>query len=140
MGLSVTASARQQILDAGPSVVAELEGEKAARFKAKTMLIPSPTQVQEAISKIPFGQSNTLKELREALAESSGADVTCPYTARICWELVALAAEEDRAEGNIEVTPWWRVTRDGKPSSNLPGGEERHRALLLAEGGLLVTG
>ncbi len=115
-------------------MVAELEGEKAARFGAKTMLIPSPLQLEDAISNISFGRTMTLKELRASLAKSAGADVTCPYSARICWELVAQAAEEDRAEGKTEVTPWWRVTKDGKPSAKLPGGEGRHRALLQAEG------
>ena len=98
------------------------------------MLIPSPRQVQEAIWGIPLGESRTLVELRSSLAKSSGADVTCPHSARVCWELVAQAAEEDRAEGKTDVTPWWRVTKDRKPSAKLPGGEERHRALLLAEG------
>jgi len=134
MGAQVSGSARQRMIEAAAPVVAELEGEKAARFGAKTMLIPSPLQVAEAISNIPFGRSNTLKELRAQLAASAGADVTCPYTARICWELVAQVAEEDRVEGKTDVTPWWRVTKDRKPHARLPGGENRHRALLQAEG------
>jgi alkylated DNA nucleotide flippase Atl1 len=134
MKSKVEASARQRILDAPAPVVAALEGEKAARFKASTMLIPSPAQVEEAIRQIPFGQAVTLAKLRLSLANSVGADVTCPYTARICWELVAVAAEEDRAEGMKDVTPWWRVTKDHKPSARLPGGERHHRALLGAEG------
>jgi alkylated DNA nucleotide flippase Atl1 len=60
-----------------------LEGAKAARFNAKTVLIPSPMQVRDAIA---------------------------------------------------EVTPWWRVTKEGKPNPKMPGGIERHRALLLEEG------
>ncbi len=115
-------------------MVAELTGEKAARFKAKTMLIPSPLQVQGAIDQIPMGNTVTLLKLRQILAVDAGADVTCPYSARVGWELVAQAAEEDRSEGKMDVTPWWRVTKDGKPSAKTPGGEERHRALLLAEG------
>jgi len=127
-------SARARILEAGEPLVAGLDGEMAARFRAKTMLIPSPKQVQEAIWLIPFGESVTLMGLRASLAKNSGADVTCPYSARVCWELVAQAAEEDRAEGKTGVTPWWRVTKDRKPNAKLPGGQERHRALLLAEG------
>ena len=133
MAVKEFVSARERIRTAAAPVVADLDGDKAARFKAKTMLIPSPQQVQTAISSIPFGQSRTLLELRKILADGSGADVTCPYTARICWELVAEAAEEDRADGKTDVTAWWRVTKDGAPNSKLPGGTERHRALLLAE-------
>ncbi len=127
-------SARDRIRSAAAPLVAELEGAKAARFKASTMLIPSPLQVQKAINGIPLGKTVTLTELRKTLAEQSDADVTCPYTARVCWALVAEAAEEDRAEGKPDVTPWWRVTKDGAPSAKTPGGPERHRSLLLAEG------
>ena len=122
------------MLAAEAPVVAPLEGEKAKRFRAQSMLIPSPQQVQQAIAEIPFGRACTLRELRKSLADSSGADVTCPYTARIFWELVAFAAEEDRADGKTDIAPWWRVTKDHKPSAKLPGGEQRHRALLLSEG------
>jgi len=134
MAVKALVSARQRIREAAAPFVAKLEGEKAARFGAATMLIPSPLQVQKAIAAIPLGQSKTLRGLRESLAADSGADVTCPYTARVCWELVAEAAEEDRTEGKTDIAPWWRVTKDHKPSSKVPGGETRHRALLLAEG------
>jgi len=103
-------------------------------MKAETMLIPTPGQVQEAIFKIPAGQTVTLSQLREELARASGADITCPFTAGVCWTLVAEASEKERIDGRTEVAPWWRVTRDGKPNPKLPGGEMRHRALLLEEG------
>ena len=126
-------SARERMAGWGAPVVDTLEPAKAARLKAKTMLMPSPNQVRDAIATIPAGQTKTLKEVRREIADASGADMTCPVAARQCWRLVAEAAEEDRADGN-KVAPWWRVTKDGKPDSRVPGGEANHRALLHAEG------
>lgn len=127
-------SARERISQSEPPVVATLEGEKAKRFRARTMLIPSPHQVRDAISEIPVGSTLTLKELQLKLARAAAADVSCPFATRICWQLVAEAAEEDRAEGISPVTPWWRVTKDKHPNPKLPGGSERHCALLGQEG------
>ncbi|HWD37360.1 MAG TPA: hypothetical protein VG944_00805 [Fimbriimonas sp.] len=127
-------TARQKMAQAAAGWVAELEPEKAARFKAKTMLIPSPVQVEQAISAIAMGECKSLLQVRRELAQSFGAEVTCPYAARVGWELAAEAAEEDRLAGASSVTPWWRVTKDGKPHSKLPGGAENHRRLLLMEG------
>lgn len=118
------------MLASEPPVVARLEGSKAARFAAETMLIPSPLQMWEAIQTIPAGSSKSLLKLRKELAQTSGADVTCPRAAFLCWQLVAQASDEPGGE----VAPWWRLTKEGKPEKRLPGGEERHRALLAAEG------
>ena len=115
-------------------MVDALDPAKAARLKARTMLMPSPAQVRDAIATIPQGQSKTMRELRKELAAASGAEMTCPVAARTCWRIVAEAAEEDRADGITPVTPWWRVTKDCKPFSRLPGGEASHRARLSAEG------
>jgi alkylated DNA nucleotide flippase Atl1 len=127
-------TARQKLSGEDPPAVYTVEAAKAARFNAKTMLIPSPMQVRDAIAEIPYGQTRTALQVRKQLAEASGAEVTCPRAMTICWLLVAEAAEEDRAENVAEVTPWWRVTKDGKPNPKLPGGAERHRALLIEEG------
>lgn len=126
----------KKLLDqAGPSYVAELEGEKAARFKARTMLIPSPGEIREAIAAIPKGEARSLRDLRADLARQAGADVTCPAMAAKYWRLLAHASEAGQEEvGNEGPLPWWRVTRDGRPNPLLPGGEARHRDLLRAEG------
>lgn len=120
------ASASVERIRNGKPEVFPLAPAKAARFKAQTMLVPSPNQVREAISAIPYGSTKTLRQIREELAAASGADVTCPYVAGVCWRLVA----EDGRE-----SPWWRVTADGKTNPKLPGGAERHQALLAEEAG-----
>jgi alkylated DNA nucleotide flippase Atl1 len=117
-------SAEERIRQHPAAFVAVLEEEKAKRFKARTMLIPSPDIVRSEIEKIPSGQTRTMKELRQQLAKSWNADVTCPAAAMRCWRLIAAASNPE------PMTPWWRVTRDGKPHVRLEG----HRELLAAEG------
>ena len=128
-------TAREKLDNGKLPEVCDIDEAKSARFQgARTMLIPTPRQVQAAIAQIPSGQTKTNQELRLDLAKAAGADTTCPLCLGIFWRLVAEAAEEERADGAEEVTPWWRVTKDGKLNPKMPGGEERHRALLLAEG------
>ena len=115
-------------------MVYTLDDAKAIRLGGRTMVVPSPLEVQSAIASIPEGQSRTILDLRAALAEAAGAEVACPRATSIGWFLVAEAAEEERRAGVASVAPWWRVTRDRKPDPRLPGGAERHRALLGAEG------
>lgn len=95
------------------------------------MLIPQPWQVDALIRAIPEGQIATLNEIRQELAQRLGADVTCPLVAGISWGISAKAAEEQPEIG----APWWRVVKtDGALNPKLPGGTERHKAMLLAEG------
>ncbi|CAN5706693.1 hypothetical protein BH11ARM2_BH11ARM2_07200 [soil metagenome] len=124
----VSETVRERFSGTKPEVYT-LEPEKAARFKARTMLVPSPDQMRNAISTIPHGETKTLRQLREELAADTGADITCPYAAGLCWRLVAEDAETDGADE----TPWWRVTADGKPNPKLPGGAERHLMLWTGE-------
>ncbi len=119
---------------APPPIVHTLDDAKAERLGGRTMLMPSPQQVREAILKIPLGNTKTLVQLRNELAASAGADITCPVAARQCWYMVAFAAEEDRQAGVDPIAPWWRVTKNNLPEKRLPGGEQRHRELLLEEG------
>lgn len=112
-------------LDSPPPQVCVLDEAKAARFKARTMLLPSMGQVREAILAIPNGTTKTLTELRQELAAGAGADITCPFLARKHW--LTIAAQQADA-------PWWRVLKDGRLYEKLPGGTDRQRELLLREG------
>lgn len=134
--LSAT-TARQRFAESAPSFVATLDAAKAARFRASTMLIPSPSQIRDVIARIPVGETKSLKELKEALARESGADVVCPFTTRVGWILVAEVAEENLAEGIVDNTPWWRIVKDKRPEPKLPGGSERQRSLLALEGTII---
>jgi alkylated DNA nucleotide flippase Atl1 len=111
-------------LDWPAPTVHVLDDAKAARLRARTMLMPSPGQIQAALATVPHGTTKTMKVLRAELAAESGAEMTCPVAATKCWRAVA----------NHTSAPWWRITFDGKPSSRAPGGLGNHRALLAAEG------
>ena len=123
-------TAKEKIARTEPAFVAKLEGAKADRWKAETMLIPSPAMIRDAIAGIPPGTTKTVVQLRHELAEANGADVTCPRATTFGWLLVAEAASGDDGD----TTPWWRVTRDGKPEPKLPGGRESQRERLAHEG------
>lgn len=103
-----------------------LDDAKAMRLGGRTMLIPSPRQLLEAMQKIPTGSTKTLKQVRQELAAQEEVDVTCPFMARKCWEMVASMGLAD--------APWWRITLEGKANAKVPGGVLRHRELALAEG------
>jgi hypothetical protein len=86
------------------------EGRKNLRA-GQLMLFPNGRAVDTAIRAIPTGQTRTLKELRSALAQAHGADITCPVTTGIVLRTVAEAAHEAFASGKPldEVSPVWRV-------------------------------
>ncbi|MGV3618016.1 MAG: MGMT family protein [Fimbriimonas sp.] len=127
-------SAREKMENGKSPVVATMDEAKAARYKARTMLIPTPTQVRDAMRSIPAGTTVSARDLGAGIARKAGADIICPLCLGIFWRLTAEAADEELAEGAESVAPWWRVTKDGKPNPKLPGGVERQRALLAAEG------
>jgi hypothetical protein len=117
-------------LNAAPSASFHvLDPVKAKRMNGATLYIPSPNDVRAAIDAIPHGEMNTIPELRRQLAKAGGADVACPAATIKYWKWMAFAAE---VEGG-QPLPWWRVTKDGKPSELLPGGIEVHREKLRSE-------
>lgn len=105
------------------------------RFGPGTMLIPRPLDVDALIRQVPKGRLITQSRIREVLASSCGADVTCPITTGIFVRISAECAEEELAAGTKRVAPYWRVVRDdGSLIEKFPGGPERQAERLRAEG------
>jgi hypothetical protein len=75
------------------------------------MLISSPTEVMEFVRSIPKGMTMTAPQVRDALAEKHGAQMTCPLTTSIFLRIVAEAAWDEYLSGRRleEVTPFWRA-------------------------------
>lgn len=118
--------------DEGPSFVDDPKG-------MGKMLIPRPLDVDALIRKVPAGQVVTMTQLRDRLARDCYADVCCPLTSGIFVRIAAETAEEDRAAGRTDITPYWRVLKaDGSLNEKFPGGPEAQAARLKAEG--LATG
>ena len=73
------------------------------------MLIPTPRQVDSYIRAIPKGVSKTSQEMSADLAQSAGADVTCPMCCGIFIRIASEVAHEEMLEGTQDVTPFWRI-------------------------------
>jgi alkylated DNA nucleotide flippase Atl1 len=111
--------------------------EKLADAKdlPKTMVIPSPAEVDAVMRRVPRGRLATIAEVRAALARSHGTDIACPMTTGIFAWIAANAAEEARAAGTKRVTPWWRTLKSGgELNPKNPGGVAAQQRLLEAEG------
>jgi hypothetical protein len=112
-----------------------------ARFGNVDMLVPSPREVEACMRAVPAGQITTVSRIRDLLARKHSVAVTCPLTTGIFVRIAAEAAEEDAAAGRAEVTPYWRVVRDdGSLFDKFPGGVERQRERLRAEGHRILPG
>jgi alkylated DNA nucleotide flippase Atl1 len=120
----------RQLADAPAGSFHVLDEEKAKRLNAKTLYIPSPLEVRDVISAIPSGTVWTVVDMRRKLAADHDADTACPAAIQKYWRWMAWAMETESGAA----FPWWRVTRRGEYSDQLPGGRESHRARLAAEG------
>lgn len=76
-----------------------------------TLLTPTAQLVKEFIDSIPAGQQVSFQQMRQQLAESHQADLSCPLSTSTVARIVAEAAWEDIEAGKApsEVTPFWRV-------------------------------
>ena len=115
--------------------------EKLAESKdlPKTMVIPSPAEVDEVMRRVPRGRLATINEVRACLAKKHGTDIACPMTTGIFAWIAAHAAEEARTAGEEDVTPYWRTLKTGgELNPKYPGGIPAVKKLLRAEGHQVV--
>jgi len=90
----------------------------------QTMLLPSAEAVIRKILAVPAGETRSLAQLREQLAQEYGADATCPVTTQRMIKVVAEKSVADHAGGRAAV-PFWRVIDPDKPNAaRLPGGRD----------------
>ena len=111
--------------------------EKLADSKdlPKTMVIPSPAEVDEVMRRVPKGRLATINEIRACLANKHGTDIACPMTTGIFAWIAAHAAEESRTAGEENITPYWRTLKTGgELNPKYPGGIPALKKLLAAEG------
>lgn len=117
-----------------PKIV-KLEGKKAERWGGKTMAIACPMDVDALMKKVPEGYVTTVAKLREKIAKKYKTEIACPLTTGIFTWIAAHAAEEAKASGAKEITPWWRTLKgQGELNSKYPGGVLIQRKLLEKEG------
>ncbi len=127
---------REKLLDTKdlPKIVT-LKANAQKHWKANTMAIPSPIEVNEIMARVPKGKLITIQEIRKFVAQKHHADIGCPLTCGIFSWIAAYAAEEEAEKGKKRITPYWRTLKTKRElNPKFPGGIERHKSLLKAEG------
>lgn len=110
------------------------------RLGMGTLAIPSPLEIDALMRQVPEGRLASSTELRQAIAQKHHADAGCGLTTGIFTWIAANAAQEAEEMGETDTTPYWRTLKTGgEVNPKYPGGLERQRALLEAEGHSLIT-
>lgn len=109
------------------------------RWGSGTLVIPAPIEVDELMRQVPKGKLVTINDIRAALAKKHHATIGCPMTTGIFSWVAAHAAEEQRQQGALEVTPYWRTLKTGGLlNEKYPHGAEGQKQLLENEGHVVV--
>jgi hypothetical protein len=108
----------EKLNDARPHEVKPVPINIAGMKTGQIMLVPSPRIVDDFIRMIPQGVSMDVKTLRQKLASTYHAEVTCPITMGFHLRTVAEAAFEAFNHGAdlSEITPIWRVLGERTPT------------------------
>ena len=123
-----------------PKVV-EINDKMSKRWGTGTVVIPAPREVDEIMKTVPRGRVVTVNQIRALLAQKHGASIGCPITTGIFAWVAAHAAEEAAAEGEKDITPYWRTIKaDGSLNPKFPGGLEAQAARLREEGHIIEEG
>ena len=132
---------REKLADSkGLPKVGRIMGKMRTRWGTGTMVVPAPLEVDAIMKKVPKGKLITINEIRETLALKHRTNIACPITTGIFAWIAAHAAEEAAAEGKKRITPYWRTLKTGgELNPKYPGGVERLRKWLEAEGHRVVA-
>ena len=127
---------QEKLVDSkGLPKVSEINDKMSKRWGPGTVVIPAPIEVDEIMKKIPQGRVITTGQIREVLAKKHNATIGCPLTTGIFAWVAAHAAEEARAQGKTDITPYWRTLKTGgELNEKYPGGIEAQATRLKEEG------
>jgi len=125
--------------DKGLPQVQKITAKMSKRWGTGTVVIPAPMEVNEIMRSVPKGKLITINEIRAALAKKHGATIGCPITTGIFAWIAANATEEQRQQGEKDLTPYWRTLKTGGViNEKYPGGVEAQKKLLEKEGHRVV--
>jgi hypothetical protein len=114
--------------------VEKITDKMSKRWGTGTVVIPAPIEVDEIMRTVPAGKLITINEIRAALAKKHKATIGCPMTTGIFAWIAANAAEEQKQNGEKDITPYWRTLKTGGAlNEKYPGGAEAQRLLLERE-------
>lgn len=127
---------REKLADSkGLPKVQKITGKLSARWGKGTVVVPAPCEVDQVMKEVPPGQLITINEIRQILAQKHHATIACPITTGIFAWIAAHAAEESRADGDPNPTPYWRTLKSGGLlNPKYPGGIASLKRKLQAEG------
>ena len=133
---------REKLADSkGLPKVEVITDKMSKRWGTGTIVIPAPIEVDEIMKKVPEGKLITIERIRAILAQKHGATIGCPLTTGIFLRIAAEAAEEAAAEGEKNITPYWRTLKaGGELNEKYPGGVEAQAAHLREEGHSIEPG
>ena len=133
---------REKLVDSkGLPKVEEITDKMSKRWGMGTVVIPAPIEVDEIMKQVPEGKLTTIERIRKMLARKHGASIGCPLTTGIFAWVAAHAAEEATAEGEKNITPYWRTLKSGgELNEKYPGGAEAQAAHLREEGHTIELG
>lgn len=115
--------------------IVKIEGKMRKNWGTGTCAIPLPLDVDTLMKKVPRGKVTTVNKIRNAIAKKYKATMGCPICCGIFTNIVAHAAEEQRAAGKKRLTPWWRTIKsDGSLNEKYPDGIKFQKTLLENEG------
>ena len=121
--------------------VVEITDSMSKRWGTGTVVIPTPREVNEIMSRVPTGRLITVNQIREIVARRHGATIGCPITTGIFISIAARAAEEAAAEGKLDTTPYWRTLKSkGELNEKYPGGVAAQATHLREEGYTIEPG
>lgn len=105
------------------------------KYGGEKMFFAPPIAYDEVMRTIPWGKVITVGEIRNEFARKNNADFTDPITAGIFVSIAAWASEQ-RSD---DETPYWRTLKaHGELNAKYPGGVEKQRKKLEAEGHVIV--
>ena len=115
--------------------VERISDKMSKKWGTGTVVIPAPMDIDEIMRKVPQGKLTTINEIRSALAREHKATICCPITTGIFAWIAANAAEEQRKNGEKNITPYWRTLKTGGViNEKYPGGPDEQKRLLEMEG------
>ena len=106
-------SAAERLRDSKPEKRVVLDKDFAGVKAGQTLYVANPNTVDQYVRAIPAGQSRSIVQMREDLAESKDADATCPVSTAIFLRISAQAAIDEMEGGRAkeDIAPFWRVLR-----------------------------
>lgn len=100
-----------------------------------SVVLAPPLEVDAIMKEVPRGKLITLTEICQRLAEHHQTQYCCTLTTGIFITIAANAAAE-----TAEDTPYWRTLKtQGELNPKYPGGVERQKQLLEAEGHTIIA-